>query len=172
MPRAEAHKVSSFHPIISCFLDDHSSIYTLAIARAATLLSHPWCGDGVPAHLHLARTPRTLTPLCRQVHVRSHTLTWTPTHIPACTHTHPRTQTHTLWGALEICSDPERRHGTRHACNVQCHDNSETHVPAPPPSSSPPGSRWGEAGDSLTRLPLWLAVNRHHQPNQEIAAIL
>lgn len=94
MPRAEAHKVSSFHPIISCFLDDHSSIYTLAIARAATLLSHPWCGDGVPAHLHLARTPRTLTPLCRQVHVRSHTLTWTPTHIPACTHAHTHTHAH------------------------------------------------------------------------------
>lgn len=32
-------KVSSCHPIISCSLDDHSSIYTSSTARTATL--HP-----------------------------------------------------------------------------------------------------------------------------------
>lgn len=45
----------------------------------------------------------------------------------------------------------------------------------PSPSITPrvlSGSDCMEAGDSLDRLPLWLAVNRHHQSNQEIAAPL
>lgn len=38
------NKVLSFHPITSCFFDDHNSIYTFTTPRTATLLSPspPW----------------------------------------------------------------------------------------------------------------------------------
>lgn len=64
------NKVSSFHPITSCFLDDHSSIYTFTTPWAATLLVlHRLLGNWVPAHLHLTCTPCNLTALRLRVHV-------------------------------------------------------------------------------------------------------
>ena len=85
--------------------------------------------------------PRTPTPLCRQVHVHSHT------HLRGhkCGHTSSHTHRRRLGGTVKICSDHERRHGTQHAYNVQCHDNSEK---LPSPSSPTPGSHRREVGDS------------------------
>lgn len=82
---ARAGEVSSFLPIISCFLADHNSIYTFTISHGITLPlpTLPWCGDRVPVHLHLTTMACTSTPLW--VHVY---LAHTHTHIHAhkCTH--------------------------------------------------------------------------------------
>lgn len=79
----------------------------------------------VPAHLHLACTSCTLSPPWMSSEVHVHTLIshlYTDTRVHAGTHPH----TQRLAGAEKICADLVRRHGTRHAYNVQCHDNSET----------------------------------------------
>lgn len=80
--------------------------------------------------------PAPPTPLCmsRQVHVHSHT--FLHGHYMHNIHTHRWS----LEGAVKICSDLVRRHGTRHACNVQCHDNSDNTQNCPSPLFSPPGS--------------------------------
>lgn len=103
--------------------------------------------------------------VCRQTGARTLTQTF---YTDTCMHAGART--HTQRKAVRICSDPERQHGTQHARDAQCHDNSEPPETAPPPSPSPGvplRNDCMEAGDSLARLPLRVTVNRHHQPNQD-----
>lgn len=122
---ARAGEVSSFLPIISCFLADHNSIYTFTISHGVTLPplpTFPWCGDWVPVHLHLTHMACTSTPLWVRVCL-------------ARTRTHPRTQMHSQGGGL--CSNLVRWHGTWQACNVQCHDNGGTPQITPPMSLLP-----------------------------------
>lgn len=101
--------------------------------HVATGCQHIYTSHAHPAPWHLSA--------CAYEQTGAHTLTHTFALAITCM---PHIHAHrwTLGGVMKICNRPERRHGTQHACNVQCHDNSETLKPALP-HLPPLGSYWG-----------------------------
>lgn len=131
------------------------SNHILLLGQFTPSLSHalppspptPWCGSAFTPHTHILH-PDTSVREQRGAHTYTRSHLYMDTYMHAGTHPH----TQSLAEAVKICSDLVRRHGTRHACNVQCHDNSETPKTAPPPSFPPRLSCGGvialEAGNS------------------------